>query len=314
LARKDSVLLNGSYAPLAGRAPGKKESHSMNWLGYLALLSSALCLLLHRPWSLGFATAAAGCGLVSAIIRHWDVVKSATDSFAAKVAVAMVAAAALFFSPWVANSVLSEVTLLRPSAFPAAYSTFQYIATLLLWGMLAYCALIVVALLNVRQVFSDTASKFKREWYVKTEILASLGRLAGLLVLLLYLAPVFLRAANYDSGGVLARIVVATSFVENGGQSTWISSIAPQFPSECQKLAKEANLDLTKTYSCSARTIRCSNIDKDAKIAFLDDKGAIAVAKDVDSTNILHELVPVRFDLAECKTENRYDIQVSQKP
>jgi hypothetical protein len=53
LARKDRVLLNGSYAPLTGRSPGKKESHSMNWLGYLALLFSALCLLLHRPWSLG---------------------------------------------------------------------------------------------------------------------------------------------------------------------------------------------------------------------------------------------------------------------
>jgi hypothetical protein len=287
----------------------------MNWLGYLALLLSA-GVFLHGRWALWFGIAAAACGLVSAILRHWDLVKSATDSFAAKVAVVMVAAAALFFSPWIANSVLSEVTLLRPSAFPAAYSAFQYIATLLLWGMLAYGAVIVIALLNLRQIFRDAVSRMRKEWYVKTEILASLGRVSGLLVLLLYLAPMFLRAANYDSGGMLSSIVVMTSFVSNQGQSIWISSVAPpsEFPSDCQRLAKEANLDLTKPYGCSARTIRCSNIDENAKIAFLDDKGAIVVAKDVDPTNILHELVPVRFDIAECKPDSRYDIHVSQKP
>lgn len=286
----------------------------MNWLGYFALLFSLLCLFLHRPWSLAFAIAATLCGLLSAGMRHWDLVKKASDSFLAKVAIAAVAAAAIFFSPWIANTVLSEITLLRPNAFPAAYSAFQYISVLLLWSILAYGALIVIALLNVRQIVSDTASKIKREWYVKTEMLASLGRVAGLLVLLLYLAPVFLRAANYDSGGILSRIVVTTSFVQNGGQSTWISSIGPQFPEGCKKLAEDAKLDLTKPYSCSARTIRCSNIDPDARIAFLDDKGAIVVAKDVDSSDILHELVPVRFDIAECKFDKRYDIQVKQMP
>jgi hypothetical protein len=272
----------------------------MNWLGYLALLFSVACLVLHGRWSVGAAIAAALCGLLSALIRHWDLVKSSLDSFAAKVAVAIVAAAALFFSPWIANQVLSEVTLLRPSAFPAAYSAFQYIATLVLWGMLAYLALIAVAIFNVQQIFSGAASKIKREWYVRTEILASLGRLAGLAVLLLYLAPLFLRAANYDSGGVLSRFVIATSFVENGGQSVWISSAGPNFPADCQRLAKEKNLDLTKPYTCSARPIRCSNIDPDAKIAFLDDKGAIVIAKDVASSDVLRELVPMRFDLAEC--------------
>jgi len=50
---------------------------------------------------------------------------------------------------------------------------------------------------------------------VKAEILASFGRLAGLIVILFHLAPMLLRAANYDSGGLLSRIVVTTSFVEN---------------------------------------------------------------------------------------------------
>jgi ABC-type multidrug transport system fused ATPase/permease subunit len=286
----------------------------MNWLGYFALLFSVLCIFLHRPWSLGFAIAGAICGLLSAAMRHWDLVKEASDSFVAKVAIAVVAAAAIFFSPWIANTVLSEITLLRPNAFPAAYSAFQYISVLLLWAILAYCALIAVALLNVRQIVQDAASKMKREWYVKTEVLASLGRVAGLLVLLFYLAPMFLRAANYDSEEMLSRVVVTTSFVENGGQSVWISSIDPQFPSGCKKLAEEAKLDLAKPYSCSARTIRCSNIDPDARIAFLDDKGNIVIAKDVDSSDILHELVPVRFDIAECKYDKRYDIQVKQKP
>jgi flagellar biosynthesis protein FliQ len=89
----------------------------MNWLGYLALLFSALCLFLHRPWSLCFAIAAALCGLISTVMRHWDLVKQASDSFVAKVLIAAVAAAAIFFSPWIVNKVLSEVTLLRPSAF-----------------------------------------------------------------------------------------------------------------------------------------------------------------------------------------------------
>jgi hypothetical protein len=53
------------------------------------------------------------------------------------------------------------------------------------------------------------------------------------------------------------------------------------------QMAKVANLNMAKAYNCSAGTIRCSNIDPDAKIAFLDDKGAIAVAKDLDSSNIL---------------------------
>jgi hypothetical protein len=48
-----------------------------------------------------------------------------------------------------------------------------------------------------------------------------------------------------------------------------------------------ANLDLTKPYVCSARTIRCSNIDPNAQIAFLDDKGGIVVAKEVGTANIL---------------------------
>jgi hypothetical protein len=55
----------------------------------------------------------------------------------------------------------------------------------------------------------------KPEWYVKAEILASFGRLAGLVVILFHLAPMLLRAANYDSDGLLSRIVVTTSFVEN---------------------------------------------------------------------------------------------------
>ena len=33
-------------------------------------------------------------------------------------------------------------------------------------------------------------------------------------------------------------------------------------------LAKQANLDMTKSYSCVARTIRCSNINPDAQIGF----------------------------------------------
>jgi len=284
----------------------------MNWLGYLALLFSLACLVLHGRWSVSAAIAAALCGLLSALIGHWDLVKSATESFAAKVAVVMVAAAALFFSPWIANQVLSEVTLLRPSAFPAAYSAFQYIATLVLWGILAYGGVIVLVLVNVGQIWRDTLSKIRREWYVKTQILASLGRVAGLVVLLIYLGPLFLRAANYKSGGVLSGIVVATSFVSNGGQSTGISSTAPNFPADCQRRAKEKNLDLTKLYQCSARTIRCSNIDPGAKIAFLDDKGAIVIARDVGPDEALHELVPVRFEIAECKTDNRYDLQVSQ--
>jgi hypothetical protein len=68
-------------------------------------------------------------------------------------------------------------------------------------------------LFNLLQIFRGAAVQMTRKCWVKTEILASLGRLAGLLVLLLYLAPMFLRAANYDSGGVLARIITATSFV-----------------------------------------------------------------------------------------------------
>jgi hypothetical protein len=246
-------------------------------------------------------------------MRHWDLVKQASDSFVAKVLIAAVAAAAIFFSPWIVNRVLSEVTLLRPSAFPAAYSAYQYISVLVLWVILAYGALIAAAVLSVIQIAADTVSKVKREWYVKTEILASFGRLAGLIVILFYLAPMFLRAANYDSDGLLSGIVVMTSFVENRGQSIWISSIDPQFPEDCKKLAQDAKLDMTSGYTCSATTIRCSNIDPDAKIAFLDDKGAIAVAREVDASNILHELVPVRFDLDVCKTDKRYDIQVNQK-
>jgi hypothetical protein len=129
------VVLNGGQANLGMCICWARKNH-MNWLAYLALLFSVSCLFLRGRWSLGLAIAAAGCGLLSAILRHWDLVKSATDSFAAKVAVAMVAAAALFFSPWIANSVLSEVTLLRPSAFPAAYSALQYIAVALLWAYL----------------------------------------------------------------------------------------------------------------------------------------------------------------------------------
>ena len=273
----------------------------MNCLGYLALLFSVLCLFLPRPWPLVFAIAAACCGLLSATLRHWEQVRTAADSFAAKVAIAVVAGAALFCSPWIANSVLSEIALLRPSAFPAAYSAFQYIAVLLLWAVLAYLALVVVALFKLRQIFR------------RAEVFASLGRLAGMLVLLLYLAPMFLHAANYDSGGVLSRIVVATSFVENRGQSIGISSLAPDFPEDCKMLAKQANLDMTKSYSCVARTIRCSNINPDAQIAFLDDKGAIAVAKNLERTDILFELVPVRFDLDQCDQDGRYDIRVEQK-
>src|SRR6185312_1687615 len=147
----------------------------MNWLGYLALLFSVSCLFPLGRWRLALATLAAVCGLVSTIIRHWDLVKSATDSFTAKVVVVMVAAGGLFFSPWIANQVLSEITLLRPSAFPAAYSAFQYIATLLLWGMLAYVAVIILGLLNIKQIWQDTLAKVRGEWYVKTQILASLG-------------------------------------------------------------------------------------------------------------------------------------------
>jgi hypothetical protein len=162
----------------------KKDSHELAWLPGVAVFRRVPC----AAWSLVRGCRHRRCTLLSALIRHWDLVKSSLDSFAAKVAVAIVAAAALFFSPWIANQVLSEVTLLRPSAFPAAYSAFQYIATLVLWGMLAYLALIAVAIFNVQQIFSGAASKIKREWYVRTEILASLGRLAGLAVLLPYLA------------------------------------------------------------------------------------------------------------------------------
>jgi hypothetical protein len=285
----------------------------MNWLGYLALLFSALCLLLHRPWSLWFAIAAALCGLISTAMRHRDVVKQANDSFVAKVLVAAVAAAAIFFSPWIVNRVLTQVTLLRPSAFPAAYSAYQFISVLVLWVILAYVALIAAAVLSVIQIASDTVSTVKRKRYVKTEIPASCGRLAGLIVILFYLAPMSLRAANFDSGGLLSDIVVTTSFVENRGASIFISSFDSQLLEDCKKLAQDAKFDMTRGYLCSATTIRCSNIDPDAKIAFLDDKGAIAIAKEVDASNILRELIPVRFDLDVCKTDKRYDIQVYQK-
>jgi hypothetical protein len=124
----------------------------------------------------------------------------------------------------------------------------------------------------------------------------------------------FLHAMNFGSGGVLSWIVVPTSFVDNGGaESIWWTG-GPVFPKDCTHLAKAANLDTNKPYKCSATTIRCSNIDPEAKIAFLDDKGGIAVAKNVDSSSILHDLVPVRFDIDKCITEKRYDIHVSQKP
>jgi hypothetical protein len=65
-------------------------------------------------------------------------------------------------------------------------------------------------------------------------------------------------AGNYDSRKVLARLVITTSFVRNGGQWVGYSSLAPDLPSECRQLAIEAKLDLTKVYVCSARTRKLS--------------------------------------------------------
>lgn len=113
----------------------------MNWLAYSALLFSVMFAFLHRPWSLYLATASAVCGLVSVLIRYWSFIEKITSTFLAKVIIGIVAAGALVFSPWIANALLSEVTLLRPSAFPTTYTALQAMITLLLWASLAYCAL-----------------------------------------------------------------------------------------------------------------------------------------------------------------------------
>jgi len=103
-----------------------------------------------------------------------------------------------------------------------------------------------------------------------------------------------------------------TAEVENRGQMVSYSSIAPELPADCRRLATEAKLDLTRVYTCSARTLRCSNIDEDLKIAYLTDTD-IVVAKEVDRTNPLYELIPMRFDVAKCDATNRYDYRVNQQ-
>jgi type III secretory pathway component EscS len=294
----------------------------MNWLAYLALACVVLLPVLRPPWSLGVAVASAVCGLLSALLRNWATVEKATSTFLAKVVVIVVGVAALVVSPWIANTLLSETTLMRPSAFPNAYSAFQYMATLVLWAVLGYCALFFSAIYNVLQnlrgVFSGSPSYayieqlFPAERSVKAEIFSSLGRLAGLVVLLVYIAPMLFKEVNYDSGTVLSRLVVATSFVENGGQSTGYSSTAPNLPADCRRLAGEAKLDLTRAYTCSAQTVHCSNIDRKAMITYLGDKDDVVVAKDVDRMSALYELNPVRFDVMKCDAANRYDYRVSQ--
>lgn len=280
----------------------------MNSLAYFALVFAVSFLFLPGPWDLRIAIAAAGCGFLSALIRYWAFIEKITSTFLAKVVIAVVAAAALIVSPWFANVLVSEITLLRPSAFPAAYSAIQAIVILLLWATLAYIA-----------VFLSTAFHFLRSLQgsghtgKKTDIIAWLGRLAGLLVLLFYVAPLFIKATNYDSRKVISQLVVATSFVPNISQSVSYSSLAPDLPSDCRRLAAEQKLDPRRIYICNARTIRCSNLDENARITYLTDSD-IVVAKDVDQNTPLYELNPVRFDVTKCETANRYDYGVSQKP
>jgi len=175
-------------------------------LAYLALACAVLLPVLRPPWSFGVAVASAVCGLLSALLPNWAAVEKATSTFLAKVVVVVVGVAALVVSPWIANTLVSETTRMRPSAFPNAYSAFQYMATLVLWAVLGYCALFFSAIYNVLQsvrgVFSGSPSYayieqlFPAERSVKAEIFSSLGRLAGLVVLLVYIAPMLFKEVN----------------------------------------------------------------------------------------------------------------------
>lgn len=288
-------------------------SRSARWLAYFSLIFAIVSLALHRPLSLDFAIASALCGLTSALLRHKSLVQKVASSFVGKIATAVVAAGGIFVSPWIANTVISEITLMRPSAFPPAYSAIVYIVTVLLWAALIYIALFMCAGFNFIQILRGGASRAMRKSRVKTEIIPSLGRLAGLLVLLLYIGPLFLYAANYDSRGVLSRLVITTSFVQNGSQSFSSTSLASDLPSDCRQLAIEAKLNLTKVYVCSARTIRCANLDPAAEITYLSEN-EVVVAKDVDRNSPLYELNPVRFDVEQCDSSKRYQYGVTQRP
>jgi hypothetical protein len=161
----------------------------MNWLAYFALLFSAVFAFLHQPWSIYLATAASVCGLFSVLIRYWPSIEKITSTFLAKVIIAVVAAGALVISPFFANALVSEITLLRPAAFPTAYTALQAMITLLLWASLAYCALILATGFHFFRSFRGASAGTDGRHAGKKQFFAWLGRFAGLLI------PLFLSRA-----------------------------------------------------------------------------------------------------------------------
>ena len=91
------LILNGSSISLrlSASAGGKRNGQNVNSLAYFALASAVSFLFLPGPWELRIAIAAAGCGFLSALIRHWAFIEKITFTFLAKVVVALVAATAL---------------------------------------------------------------------------------------------------------------------------------------------------------------------------------------------------------------------------
>ena len=55
-------------------------------------------------------------------------------------------------------------------------------------------------------------------------------------MLLFYVTPFWLRAANYDSGGIITELIIATNFVKNVEQEVYYASSAPNLPPDCRAL------------------------------------------------------------------------------
>jgi len=250
----------------------------------------------------------AGLGLSSALIRHRSLIAGLISPLLGKVLIVLVGAAALVVSPWIANRSIASVTLMRPSTFPTAYTVFSALAVVMLWAALGY--LFVILLGAAEFVLIRSRDRIGVRWILGLP--AFVGRVVGLAMLLFYVTPFWLRAANYDSGGIITELIIATNFVKNVEQEVYYASSAPDLPPDCRALAAAKKINQTRSYSCYAITKHCSNLEDDAEICFLSDT-QVVVAKKVPSTSPLYELSPYRFDVVACDTSDRYNVGVQQR-
>jgi hypothetical protein len=215
----------------------------------------------------------------------------------------------LIFSPILTNQLLSEMTLLRPSAFPASQTLFSSVAIEFLWIALGWAVISVLAVVQMLSFFRQSASRIQRKNVRLAALIAPLGRTVGLLLMLFYLAPNAFRIVNYDAGPLLAQTIVATDFVKNSGPEGWFV-VDQKITGECATVATHNGIDLSKRFVCDVKTTHCSNIAPEAMINHITDDD-VAVALPLSASDPLYEFYPVKFQIVRCDTTGRYGIKVA---